>query len=181
MLGQRFASILEAARRGEDSAWAEIYRDLAPSVLGYLRARGAREPEDLVGEVFIDLVRDLSRFQGGERDFRAWVFAVARNNHIDDVRKRGRRPVEPVAEEELEATGPVGNAEEQALDAIAIGDVRQALARLTPDQREVLALRVFGDLTVAEVARIVRKREGAVKALQRRALAAILRELPPYP
>lgn len=177
MLGRRFSEVLEAARRGEDSAWTAIYKDLAPSLLGYLRARGAAEPEDLLGEVFLDLVRDLARFRGSEREFRAWAFVVARHNHLDDIRKRARRPVEPVGEGELEALGMVGDAEERAIDALAVHEVRRALARLTPDQRDVLALRIFGDLTVAEVARIVRKREGAVKALQRRALAALLREI----
>ena len=65
MLGENFSGTLEAARTGADWAWAAIYRDLSPAVLGYLRARGAHEPEDVTGEVFVQVVRDLQRFNGG--------------------------------------------------------------------------------------------------------------------
>ena len=68
MLGENFPGTLAAARIGSEWAWTGIYRDLAPAVLGYLRARRAHEPEDLTGEVFLQVVRDLPRFQGGERD-----------------------------------------------------------------------------------------------------------------
>ena len=76
MLGENFPGTLDAARAGAEWAWAAIYRDLAPAVVGYLRARRANEPDDLAGEVFLQVVRDLPRFQGGEREFGAWVFVT---------------------------------------------------------------------------------------------------------
>lgn len=176
MLGDNFPQVLTAARTGADWAWTNIYRDLAPSVLGYLRARGAREPEDLTGEVFLQLVRDLSRFEGGERDFRAWVFVIAHHRLIDDRRQRARRPVEP-ADELLQAKLRSPDAESEALDSIAADRLRQVIGRLSPEQRDVLLLRVMGDLTVTEVAKAIGKSPGAVKALQRRGLAAIERAL----
>lgn len=172
MLGENFPGTLEAARTGAEWAWTGIYRDLAPVVLGYLRARRAHEPDDLTGEVFLQVVRDLRRFAGNEREFRAWVFVIAHNRLVDEGRRRTRRPVD------LEPDGPSGTSEAddvetQVLQTTATDDVRRIIGRLAPDQRDVLLLRVLGDLTVEEVARIVGKSPGAVKALQRRGLAAI--------
>jgi RNA polymerase sigma factor (sigma-70 family) len=169
-----FPQILSAARAGAEWAWSSIYGDLAPAVLGYVRAQGAVEPEDLTGEVFLQVVRDLHRFEGDERAFRSWIFVIAHHRLLDDVRARKRRPVEPTSELPAEA---VGGADDEALEALAAERVRRIIERLSPDQRDVLLLRVLGGLTVDEVAAVVGKRPGAVKALQRRGLAAIERRL----
>jgi RNA polymerase sigma-70 factor (ECF subfamily) len=173
---QRFEGLLAAARTGAAWAWDELYRELSPGVLGYLRARGAPEPEDVLGEVFLHVVRDLPRFTGGERELRAWVFTIAHHRLLDDARSRRRRPVEPAgAAVGSDVAGP--SADEQALEALASQRVRHVLGRLAGDQQAVLLLRILGDLTVEEVARVLGKRVGAVKALQRRGLAAARREL----
>lgn len=153
-----------------------MYRDLAPAVLGYLRARGGAEPDDLTGEVFLQVVRDLKRFEGGEREFRAWVFTIAHHRLIDDTRQRARRPVEPAAEVQDWQT-PTGDVEEEVLGTFATERVRGIIEQLAPEQRDVLLLRVLGGLTVSEVAKAVGKSSGAVKALQRRGLARIKRAL----
>lgn len=174
MLEANFPQTLEAARTGADSAWASIYRDLAPAVLGYLRARGADDPEDLVGEVFLQVVRDLHSFEGDEREFRAWVFVIAHHRLLDEGRRRARRPVELRREPQSDEVGS-GDVEDEALERLATNGVRQILEQLSPYQRDVLLLRVLGDLTVQEVARVLGKRPGAVKALQRRGLQAVKR------
>ncbi len=172
-LGASFPQILIAAQAGGDWAWAALYRDVAPTVLGYLRSRGAADPEDLLGEVFLQVVRDVGSFRGGERDFRAWVLTIAHHRLLDDVRYRARRPAESTAEEVLEASGPTGDVEADALMGLELGRLRRALEGLSADQQDVLMLRLFGELTIEEVARIVGKRPGAVKALQRRGLMAL--------
>ena len=85
MLGETFSGTLQAARTGAEWAWTSIYRDLAPGVLGYLRARRAHEPEDPPARVFLQVVRDVPRFAGGEREFRAWAFAIAPMLVLDRV------------------------------------------------------------------------------------------------
>jgi len=172
----RFSALLQEARDGSDHAWTEIFRWLAPAVLGYLRANGAPEPEDTLSEAFLQAARDLPRFEGDERRFRAWVFAIAHNRLIDARRAAARRPAEPVAEPPEPET-PADDAADEALARIGREEVHRVLERLSPDQRAVLLLRVLGELTVAEAARAVGKRPGAVKALQRRGLAAVRREL----
>jgi RNA polymerase sigma-70 factor (ECF subfamily) len=175
---------IELARGGDERAWRAIYRELAPPVIGYLRGQGAPEPEDLAGEVFVQVVRDLPRFAGDERGFRAWVLTIAHRRLVDDRRRRGRRPVatsqvsgsgDERAVASSERTAPDAGGE--ALDRIGRDRVRSLIDALPPDQRSVLLLRLVGDLTVREVASALGKREGAVKALQRRGLAAIRRRI----
>lgn len=174
-----FDSILTAARAGADWAWERIYRDLAPPVTGYVRAQGAAEPDDVVGEVFVQVVRDLHRFEGGEHDFRAWVFTIAQRRAVDDLRHRGRRPVAPAEPTVIaETAGAGGDVHEDAEAVLDEERVRGAIEELPPDQRAVLLLRILGDLTIEEIARAVGKRPGAVKALQRRALKNLERAYP---
>jgi RNA polymerase sigma factor (sigma-70 family) len=177
MSQERFRALLEAAREGSEQAWAEIYRWLAPAVVGYLRVNGAPEPEDTLSEVFLQVARDLPRFEGDERRFRAWVFAIAHNRLIDARRASARRPVEPVPEPPEPDASAAVDAEEEALARIGLDEVHRVLEALSEDQRAVLLLRVLGELTVEEVASALGKRPGAVKALQRRGLAAVRREL----
>ena len=98
MAPEQFQALLEAARRGNEAAWAEIYRDLSPAVLGYLRGSGAPEPEDILGEVFLEVARDVAKFEGDQRRFKAWVFTIAHHRLIDARRRVGRRPVQLVPE-----------------------------------------------------------------------------------
>jgi RNA polymerase sigma factor (sigma-70 family) len=176
MLGENFPGTLEAARVGAEWAWTSIYRDVAPTVLGYLRARRADEPEDLTGEVFLQVVRDLPRFDGGEREFRAWVFVIAHHRLIDEGRRGARRPVDLEADLAFVESGD-DHVETQVIESAVTDRVQRVIDQLPPLQRDVLLLRVLGDLTVEEVAKTVGKSPGAVKALQRRGLAEIKRTL----
>ncbi len=163
--------MLLAARGGAEWAWARIYAELAPKVVGYLRAHGSADPEDVAGEVFLQVVRGLPSFSGGERDFRAWTFTIAHRRLVDDLRRRRRRRVEAAPDEVVErAAGAGGDVEADAQEQIAQAAVRAAIDELPPDQRSVVLLRIIGDLTIEEIARALRKRPGAVKALQRRGL-----------
>ncbi len=176
-IGASFDAVLGAARAGAEWAWAMLYEDLAPSVLGYLRTRGAAEPEDLTGEVFLQVVRDLHRFQGDERRFRAWVLTIAHHRLLDDRRARARRPVEPLDPATGDLPDPGGDPVDRVLSTVEAARARRLIARLSPDQQDVLLLRTLGGMTVPEVARAIGKRPGAVKQLQRRAIAALRREL----
>jgi RNA polymerase sigma factor (sigma-70 family) len=167
---------LVAAQAGDPVALERLYRQLAPAVLGYLRAQGARDPEDLVSETFVGMVRGFPRFHGDERAFRSWLFSIAHRRLVDERRTLARRPLEVVPPADL-PDKPGGNAEDDALASIGARWARDAVGRLTPDQRDVVLLRVLGDLPVEEVARILGRTLGAVKSLQRRGLLALARHL----
>jgi RNA polymerase sigma factor (sigma-70 family) len=177
-LGQAFDSVIAAARAGAEWAWTELYDDLSPLVLGYLRARGAAEPEDLTGEVFLQMVRDVQSFEGDERAFRSWTLSIAHHRLLDDIRYRKRRPAEPASEVDRRIVQG-GNVETEALSSLGSQDVLRIIQGLPPDQRDVLLLRMLGDLTIEEIARILDKRVGAVKALQRRGLANLRKRISP--
>jgi RNA polymerase sigma factor (sigma-70 family) len=176
MTPERFTSLLEAAREGSEAAWQELYGGLAPVVLGYLRANGSPDPEDVLSEVFLQVARDLIKFDGDQNGFRSWVFTIAHHRLIDARRHSARRPVE-LSPEPPEPMDRAEDAADEALVRIGNEEVQRVLSILSTDQRTVLLLRVVGDMSIDDVATAVGKRPGAVKALQRRGLAAIKREL----
>lgn len=175
-LGAGFDSALAAAQAGSAWAFRALYHDLAPVVTGYLRLHEASDPEDVASETFLGVFRNLAGFTGDEDAFRSWVFTVAHRRLLDDRRRMGRRPPSrPLADVEPEIEG--GNVEDDVL--VGMGDqwVRQVLGRLTDDQRDVLLLRVVADLSVEQTAAAIRKRPGAVRALQHRAIKTLRRHL----
>jgi RNA polymerase sigma-70 factor (ECF subfamily) len=173
MIGEQFVTVLAAARTGAEWAWTNLYKQFAPAVLGYLRAQQAPEPEDLTAEVFFQVVRALGQFEGGEADFRSWVFVIAHRKFIDDTRHRGRRPTQPVPTQTIESHASIGNVEDEALEAMSEAQLRLLMSDLTAEQRDVLLLRILGELSVPEVAAAIGRRPGAVQALQRRGLARL--------
>jgi RNA polymerase sigma-70 factor (ECF subfamily) len=174
-LGEPFAAILAAARQGEEWAWAAIYRDLVGPVTGYLTSRGATDPEDLASETFLQIARGLAGFDGDEAAFRSWVFVIAHRRMQDARRSAMRRPqrTDSDADEVLSAIGASGSVEDEVLGASRDAKLTAALDRLSDAHREVLALRVVGDLSVADAARVMGKSPGAIKVLQHRALRAL--------
>jgi RNA polymerase sigma factor (sigma-70 family) len=177
-MGQRdrfegqFGRVLAAARQEERWAFERIFTVLAPVVVGYLRAQGGLEPEDLTSEVFLGVLRNLDTFDGDEAAFRSWVFTIAHRRLLDERRRLRRRPPpEPLADA-LEVRAP-DDVEDAVARSLATQRVRALCERLSPDQRDVLLLRLLGRLTVEEVAAALDKTPEAVKALQRRGFLAI--------
>jgi RNA polymerase sigma factor (sigma-70 family) len=179
-LGDGFEQVLAAAAQGAGWAFSRLYEWLAPSVAGYARAQGATEPEDLTSDVFLAAFSSLGSFSGSEAQFRSWVFTIAHRRIIDDRRARTRRPPPPpheAARPPSPRRSAAGSAEDYALDAMGMDRVRELLQKLAPDQRDVIALRVIADLSVEQAAAALGKQPGAIKALQRRALASLRRQL----
>lgn len=173
-----FADVLRAAAAGEHWACRAIWERFSPGVAGYVRLHGSVDPDDTTSEVFLAVFQALPRFHGGEAGFRALVYTIARRRLVDEHRRRSARPDEvewdPGSDPRLEQS-----AEDLALAGVGTAEVIALLRELAPDQREVLMLRLLGDLTVAQVAAVMERQPGAVKALQRRGLAALRRHLVP--
>lgn len=147
-----------------DLTAGEVYENLAPAVLGYFRGHGSRDAESLTGDVFVSVTEALGTFRGDQAALRRWVFTIAHHRLVDEFRRSGRAQefsVSEVPESPTEDALPIDPA------------LMRALASLTEDQREVVVMRFVADLAVADVARIVGKRAGAVKMLQARGLAAL--------
>lgn len=172
-----FPAVLDRAQAGSPPACRWLYESLAGRVAGYLRLHGAREPDDLTSEVFLKVFDHLLDFEGTEAGFRSWVFTIAHRQLIDEHRRNTRRPQTVELSAPLTESVSGGNAETDALHAIEDTHVHAVLADLAPDQREVMTLRIVGDLTVEQVAEVLGKSRGAVKSLQHRGVAALRRRL----
>lgn len=164
-----------AAGAGDVAAFERIYHRLAPSVASYLRWNGVVDVESLTNEVMTQIYRNLPTFRGDADAFRSWAFTIAHHRMVDDRRAEGRRP--PVADGDIDADEVVGNVEDEALDILSDDRVRRLIDGLSPDQRDVLLLRVVADLSIDEAALALGKPPGAIKSLQHRALAALRRQL----
>ncbi|MGH9225735.1 MAG: RNA polymerase sigma factor [Acidimicrobiales bacterium] len=169
-VGLPFPEILAAAQAGAGWARSRLYESTAPAVAGYVRAQGIADPADVTSDVFVAVLTGLPSFRGDEAHFRRWVFTIAYRRVTDVWRARSRPgPVVPAAS--------VPSAEDVALDRLSGERAAELLARLTPEQRQVVALRVIADLSLEDVAHLLGKPVGAVKALQHRAIATLRRHL----
>jgi RNA polymerase sigma factor (sigma-70 family) len=179
--GGQFDAVLRAAHEGAPWALECIFTTLAPVVTGYLRVQGSVEPEDLTSEVFVAVLRNLGDFRGDEAGFRSWVFTIAHRRLLDERRRRARRPtpehlVDPPETAAAGLTAPQDV--ETAIDrSLGTERVRFLCEQLAPGQRDVLLLRLVGDLSIEQTARALGRSTGAVKALQRRGLVTIGRLL----
>jgi len=177
-LGEGFAATMQAARRGEEQAITALYSDANPSLLRYLRAREPHDAEDLASEIWISLARKIPDFEGDERHWWGLVFLVARRCLNDHWKRRRRRKTEPVDSEIL--AGRPGSTDVEATGVQSIAD-RDALALVTatlsPEQADVILLRVVAGLDVDEVATAIGKRPGAVRVIQHRALRKLADQL----
>jgi len=170
---ETFESVLEAAKAGAEWAWASLFTELSGPVTGYLASRGAAEPEDVSSEVFLNVARGIRSFSGDRTSFRSWVFVIAHRKLIDERRSRARQPRLAEFPDDTSSVTEGGNVENEALTNLMTGELQAAFAPLTEAQRDVLALRLIAGLTLAETAQVMGKRVGAIKALQRRALATL--------
>jgi RNA polymerase sigma-70 factor (ECF subfamily) len=165
---------LNQARRGEQTGFTGVYHCLAGRVAGYVRGRGVGDVDEVVNDVFVGAFRNLSTFDGDAVRFRSWIFGIAHNKAADWHRASHRQPrTIPLDGQSFAGVAGV----DAALDSIGSGTVSELLAALTDDQRDVLLLRVVADLSLVETAEALDKPVGAVKSLQRRALASLERIL----
>lgn len=172
---QSFETILNGAKNGEEWAWESIYRELAGPLTGYLAVRGAPEPEDQASETLFHVARNIDSFNGDEDSFRSWVFVIAHRRLIDARRKRSRTVETTSLESHHGEHG--GDVEGEALDRLALDEINALLAPLTDEQRDVITLRMIADMSLEATAKVMGKRVGSIKALQRRAIANLKRQL----
>ncbi len=176
-IGVDFDGVLAAAREGAPWAFERLYADLAPVVAGYARLQGSLESDDVASGCSWASSPACRRSPGSEQQFLSCVFTIAYRRVTDARRRRSRRPATMDADPEILEQVRGGDAEHDALAELGRRRVHELCAGLSDDQREVVLLRVLGDLSVEEAAAIVGKSAGAVKALQRRGLNALRRQL----
>ncbi len=176
-IGSEFESVVRAAAAGDGLAFERLYRTYSGSVRAFAVARGAADPEAIANDVMLQVFQNLGSFHGVEPGFVGWMFTIARNRLIDVHRMAGRRPIIADGVEPPDAPVEAMGTADEALSQIAARDMLTLLKRLTEDQCEVIALRMIADLSLQEVADIVGKSLTAVKAIQRRGLRALQKQI----
>ena len=177
--GPAFDDVLAAAQAGAASALEVLYRGLSPAVTGYLWLNSAVDADALASETFLAVFRGLAGFSGDEDGLRSWVFTIAHRRLVDDWRRRSRRPQLADDADDLLPEMPGGDVEDDVLTRLGTETVHRMCAGLPADQRSVLLLRVLADLTVEQVAAVMDRSVGSVKALQRRGLRRLRADLEP--
>jgi RNA polymerase sigma-70 factor (ECF subfamily) len=173
--------IVTRAQGGDPEAFGQLYDRYVDVVYRYVQYRvsNAALAEDLTSETFLRALRRITSYTWQGRDFGAWLVTIARNL-IADHYKSGRYRLELATSDLVEAgadrseEGP----ENEVLTGITNGVLLEAVKRLNPEQQECIALRFLQGMSVAETAQIMGKNEGAIKALQYRAVKSLSRLLP---
>jgi RNA polymerase sigma-70 factor (ECF subfamily) len=180
--------VRRAAANAQD-AWTEIYERHHSKLFRYVQARvGDRQTaEDLTATVFLEALKSIRGYRSRGRPLLAWLYTIARNVVNYHYRSHFRK----------QAPGPLGRFLSRGMDdddrlqvraetvapaadpaaAVEGWDLRDAVNRLSPEQREVVILRYFVGLTTPEVARLLAKHERAVYSLQTRAIQSLRRQL----
>jgi RNA polymerase sigma-70 factor (ECF subfamily) len=132
------------------------------------------EAEDLTQQVFLKALQSISSFKWKGAPFSSWLFRIAHNQAVDYLRKKAKRASVSLDESLVNSGINPQSIVERNLD---INQLTLATQRLTPAQREVISLRFSSELSIAEVAKVMGKSQGAVKALQHSAVVALRKML----
>ncbi|MBT2514364.1 RNA polymerase sigma factor [Arthrobacter sp. ISL-30] len=164
---------LVASSHGDHaSLFTAVYTTFSPAVAGYLRAGGVDDPEGVTHDVFLALYPRLKSVRGGAQGLRTLIFSIAHARYVDHHRRRRGTPA-PVEYDSDRDHRLTASAEDQALDGSPEANALLMLEELSEDHREVLRLRIIAELSLKEVAVIMKKSPGAVAHLQQRALASL--------
>jgi RNA polymerase sigma-70 factor (ECF subfamily) len=175
---REFESVFLAARDGQGWALSELYRALFPRILQYLGAVEPAEAEDVACDTWLDVVDGLERFQGDEAGLRALSFTIARRRLLDLRRRRALGRTAPRGPEASTEARPTNGVDETGVSSLgtdpALGLITSSLS---PEEADVVLLRVIGDLDVDAVAGIVGTGPSNVRLLQHRAVRRLARVL----
>lgn len=158
------------------SSVAAIYDELHLPIYRYIyrQVSDVEAARDLTGDVFHRLLQAVQKGMGPEQDSKAWLYRTAHNIVVDYYRRQQHRDHLPLFDNLVDGGLNLADVAEKRLRAAA---VREALQELTPDQRQVIALKFLAGLSNQEAAEVMEKPVGAVKSLQYRALEALRRQL----
>ncbi|HEY0518837.1 MAG TPA: RNA polymerase sigma factor [Ilumatobacteraceae bacterium] len=157
-----------------------LFRELQPRLLRFLSAQDSTAADDLAADVWVAVAAGIGRFDGEWPEFRAWVFAIARNRLADHRRTAVRRRTDVVDVSTFDDVANGDQTDNEALEKISgLRAAALITSMLTVEQSEVLLLRVLGDLDVDQVASIVRRSPNWVRVTQHRAVKTLAKRLGP--
>ncbi len=165
-------NLVRRAKQRDQKAFTELYEAHFDRVYRYVAIRigDQVEAEDMTQQVFLNALQSISSFNWTGAPFSAWLFRIAHNQVVDYLRKKSKHAGAPLDESLVKDDSDPQQMVEFSLN---IEQVRLATVQLTEAQREVISLRFAGGLSIAEVAKIMGKSQGAVKTLQHSAIVAL--------
>jgi RNA polymerase sigma-70 factor (ECF subfamily) len=168
-------SLVRRAQKRDQEAFAQLYEEHFDKIYRYLALRigNETEAEDMTQQVFLNALQSISSFRWKGIPFSAWLFRIAHNQAVDYLRKKKRTAV-PL-DESLASNGD--SPQRIAEYKLDIEQLLLATNQLTEAQREVVSLRFASGLSIAQVAKVMGRSQGAVKALQHSAIVALRRAL----
>jgi RNA polymerase sigma-70 factor (ECF subfamily) len=159
------------AQQGSEDAFRQLYRDIQPRVLRYLRQLAGEDAEDIASETWLHVARDLRTFRGDLDAFRGWVTTIARNRATDHLRRVSRRPKPAsVTADELAYFAASDDTAVAAMDSVATDMALDLISTLPRDQAEAVLLRVVVGLDAKSAGQVLGKRPGAVRTAAYRGL-----------
>lgn len=163
-------------RRCNEARLASLYEEYYDKIARYVYVRiGNRtEAEDLAGEVFLKALESLESYKERGIPMQAWLFRIAHNLVVDNLRKASKRKTVPIDTVQIESDANVVTLAEKNIE---LERVNRAMEQLTREQKEVLGLRFFGGLTSKEAGSILNKSDGAVREMQRAAIEKLRKML----
>ena len=167
---------LDAARSGNVSAFEALYTETQPRLLRYATGLVGQDAEDITAEAWLQISRDLYRFEGDVQAFRGWAATIVRNRALDLIRANARRPADATDMSAFERADHFDTAG-LAAETLSTEAALKLINTLPPDQAEAVLLRVVVGLDGATAAAVLGKRPGAVRVAAHRGLKALARQL----
>lgn len=171
------AALLERAKAYDSAALGLLYDRYSGRIYNYIyhRIGESHLAEDLTGQVFLRMLEAIQNQRAWQTSFSGWLYRIAHNIIIDHYRRRGRAQ-QTSLEDTPDLPAQQGDPMEAVAEHLSQEQLRAAIKRLTAEQAQVIVLRFLEGLNIAEVSKIMQKSEGAIKALQYRAVTS-LREI----
>ncbi len=165
-------NLVHRAQQRDMEAFGQLYENYFDKIYRYvvLKIGNKTEAEDMTQQVFVNALKSISSFKWRGLPFSAWLFRIAHNQVVDYFRKKARQATTPLDKVQVISDSNPQLAVERKLD---IEQLKLATKGLTKAQQEVISLRFAGELPIAQVAKVMGKSQGAVKALQHSAIVAL--------
>ena len=172
-------NLVTAAQQGDQQAFGQLYDRYVDVVFRFVLFRVGDRPlaEDITSETFLRALRRISSVSYQGRDVGAWFVTIARNLVLDHV-KSSRYRLETTTAEILDSSADDRGPEHEVVQEATAVELMRCVAQLGQDQQECIVLRFMQGLSVSETAAVMGRNEGAVKALQHRAVRRLAQLLP---
>lgn len=167
-------NFVKRAGGGDLEAFGELYSIYLDKIYRYIfyQVRDKMTAEDITEEVFVKAWKAIKSCKGKEQTFSSWLYRIAHNHVIDYFRTRRQHLA---LEEAMPAA--IGSPEQEAEEKLMQQELAEAISYLPPQQKQIIILKFIEGLDNQEIAQILRKRQGAIRVMQMRALMALRQRL----